>query len=418
MVLAQSWLVLFCFFLIGVAPWLAVNAIFSQVPIWVAETPEKEKLSSQLMLIVQSANLTPVIFLYCQKKCKPTNNISSIDDWNRICKDHARWLFFIFISSMFVLVLAALSWRMTLNIANQERSVALLFCTLVAGSLGCLSSVVIWPFATLFVPNLTTAVSGGMGFAWLLSSVVSLLQKPGQENQAFSASTFFIVISFSILPSLLCLWFVTYTTFAAPFRKNISKQDCDDCTDNCNGMTESNEGESLLFANTKPESNDEIRLIWPQIVTSFVNFLVPGTSPVLVSYFDESQRILFLSSTIGSVCGILGRVLCVLFDKKGEKWTPIQILWLWAFFQTSTLVSLLILSHLNALGHVTFIPVLVLCLHPFFFGGVDTLIYRNASVLQPLELSQSTARLLGVYGQIGAFAGAIIAFGLVQLDIL
>ena len=153
--------------LFGMSSWIAVNAVFIELPIFVSHLPEGWNLPSYLSVIVQIANIGPLIYTVW-RVVKP-----------ELIHENIFVISIVSIGSLAILLLAFV-WKETSNIGGEDHSTALLILTFVLSVSSCMSSVVFLPFMSRINAKYMTPYFVGMGLSGFAPSVVSLGQ--GVEN--------------------------------------------------------------------------------------------------------------------------------------------------------------------------------------------------------------------------------------------
>ncbi|KAJ8303171.1 hypothetical protein KUTeg_019569 [Tegillarca granosa] len=165
--------------LFGIGSWVAINGLWVELPVIVPHLPEKWKLPSFLTVIIQLANIGPIIVTILNHvkpgKMPEKSIIYSL----------------VFIGSASCLLLAFF-WKRTSFIAGEEHSTALLILQFFLALVDCTSSVVFLPFMAVFKEQYMTAYFIGEGMSGLVPSLVALGQGVGQMdclNKSFVNST-------------------------------------------------------------------------------------------------------------------------------------------------------------------------------------------------------------------------------------
>ncbi|KAK3085748.1 hypothetical protein FSP39_008119 [Pinctada imbricata] len=175
--------------LFGVGSWVAINGLWVELPVMVPHLNEGWTLPSYLSVIIQLANIGPLIVTLCnvfapgKLKEKPVVYVITV----------------IGAAACFLL---AFFWKTSTYIAGAQRSTALLVLQFMLALVDCTSSVVFLPFMAIFKPQYMTAYFIGEGMSGLIPSVVALGQGVGQmtcQNVSSYNSTS-NVTSFSIQP--------------------------------------------------------------------------------------------------------------------------------------------------------------------------------------------------------------------------
>ncbi len=150
----------------GIGTWLPVNAVYSQMPIFVQIAPEGWSLPSYFSLSVQIANVAPFLYYLTHKKLEKAQS-------SLIC------LFLVIGSiSMFAL---ALTYHVTSVIFNARHSVCFFLFSFLLAMVGCTSSVLFLPFMNKLPELYLIPYFIGEGLSGLIPSAIALLQGVGKE---------------------------------------------------------------------------------------------------------------------------------------------------------------------------------------------------------------------------------------------
>lgn len=169
---------LICIF--GIGSWTAVNGLWAEISILVITTPECEKLPAVLAVIIQVANVGPLVYTlvkYLFYRCK----------WKS-------YLLHLEIGTIVILILTGISsciflslfWNRTSTVFNSVHSVSLFILTFFLALVDCTSSVVFIPFMKHFPAEYLSALYIGEGLSGLLPSLFALSQ--GSVNNTISCS--------------------------------------------------------------------------------------------------------------------------------------------------------------------------------------------------------------------------------------
>lgn len=211
--------------MLGISSWLAINAVWAELPIFARVLPEGWEIGTYLSLILQLANIFPASYLYLQHKRKNKDkkqrarerevrlnknrnmtimrqhghqsdiahaNSSSADyslsihnseatgervpvsDLNSKSQyQHERNVIYVVLGVGLVsTVCLALYWGATFPIKGHAHSVPLFVFMLLAGAVDCMTSVVFWPFIARLAPAYTTALCVGEALSGLLPSML------------------------------------------------------------------------------------------------------------------------------------------------------------------------------------------------------------------------------------------------------
>ena len=157
---------LFCVF--GVGSWIAINGVWAELPILVITQPECFKLAATLTLIIQIANIGPLVY----------SVVKVI--WHRL---HLRD-FNLEVAAVFVIVgvgivsslLLGIFWNQTAVIGGKSSSFALYILAFSLALVDCTSSVVFVPFMKHYPSQYLTGLYIGEGLSGMLPSITALIQ--------------------------------------------------------------------------------------------------------------------------------------------------------------------------------------------------------------------------------------------------
>ena len=147
------------FFAIGTAPWLLVNGIFVELPIFVNVLPEGEGVAAIIGALVQAGNIG-LLYIPLRYTCGFNLSVTVCAVLALCCGSS---------------VLAALLSTETID----GHSIPLFAITFFAGLGGCVSKVTWFPFAGNYRADAITAMSSGMGLSGLLVVLLGALQRVG-----------------------------------------------------------------------------------------------------------------------------------------------------------------------------------------------------------------------------------------------
>ncbi|XP_067651931.1 riboflavin transporter 2-like [Haliotis asinina] len=155
--------------LFGIASWIDVNGLWVELPILVQKLPEGWDLPSYMVIIVQLANIGPLIYTLSKLK------------WSHKLNEVPVIYLIIGIGGISCLLLAFF-WDKTSYVAGAMHSTALLILNFFLALVDCTSSVVFLPYMAHFKPEYIPAFFIGEGFSGLLPGLVALGQGAGQTT--------------------------------------------------------------------------------------------------------------------------------------------------------------------------------------------------------------------------------------------
>lgn len=167
------WISLLCV-LFGLGTWLPVNAVYSQLPVFVQFAPEGWNLPSYISLLVQCANIAPLLWYFSHKRF--TRSQSPL-----ICS-------FLIVGTVSLFGLA-FTYRIQHLVLGTMHSVYFFVFTFSISLVGCVSSVLFLPFMNRLPELYLVPYFIGEGLSGLVPSVIALLQGVGREAKCQNVTT-------------------------------------------------------------------------------------------------------------------------------------------------------------------------------------------------------------------------------------
>ena len=155
----------------GTGSWIAINALWVELPIIVQEIPERWSLPSYLTVIIQLANIAPLAFTLGNKF------------FPRIVREIPA-IYISVLVGIAACALLAFFWKETSFVAGAERSTALLILCFFLAMVNCSSSVTFLPYMATFREVYMSPFFGGGGLGGLFPSLVALAQGVGGGSHA------------------------------------------------------------------------------------------------------------------------------------------------------------------------------------------------------------------------------------------
>lgn len=212
-VIHNYWISLLCV-LFGLGTWLPVNAVYSQLPVFVQFAPEGWKLPSYISLLVQCANIAPLLWYFFHKKFIRSQSIL-------ICS-------FLSLGTISLFCLA-FTYRIQHFVLGAMHSVYFFLFTFCISLVGCVSSVLFLPFMNKLPELYLVPYFIGEGLSGLIPSVIALVQGVGREPKCvnittsegvvprkiieepyFSSTLFLVIIGCFMLLSTLSFFYLNY----------------------------------------------------------------------------------------------------------------------------------------------------------------------------------------------------------------
>ncbi|XP_034445516.1 solute carrier family 52, riboflavin transporter, member 3-A [Hippoglossus hippoglossus] len=166
--------VLACAF--GLGSWVAVNGLWVELPLIVNSLPEGWDLPSYLTVIIQLANLGPLLVTLMHKLCPGPHKERVV-------------IYTILSIGVVSCILLAVFWDTTTVVAGASYSVAFFIITFFLSLVDCTSSVTFMPFMTQLPAKYLTTYFLGEGLSGFIPGVVALAQGVGIARCVISNQT-------------------------------------------------------------------------------------------------------------------------------------------------------------------------------------------------------------------------------------
>ena len=179
------------FWFVGLSSWLTITSLFNELSLMVTALPEKYQLFSYLALIIQLANVVPLIYTVCIPRAYKT----------RIFIEYAGYIVILF--SFVSMVLMAFCYSDTMLIFHQQHSVMLFIATFCASICDCMTSLIYWPWISSYPSQFISYLSAGEVSSGILASILIWSQQLNKDFVSdatrFSVKTYLLLIA-SLLP--------------------------------------------------------------------------------------------------------------------------------------------------------------------------------------------------------------------------
>lgn len=160
----------------GLGSWVAVNGLWVELPLIVNTLPEGWELPSYLTVIIQLANLGPLLVTLMHKLCP-----------GRL-KEHVV-IYFILSIGVVSCILLAFFWNKTTIVFGASHSTAFFVITFFLSLVDCTSSVTFLPFMMQLPAKYITTYFIGEGLSGFIPGVVALAQGVGMAKCVNSSET-------------------------------------------------------------------------------------------------------------------------------------------------------------------------------------------------------------------------------------
>lgn len=187
----------------GVGTWIGINSTYVQLPILVNATPEGWSLASYIVIIIQLANIGPVIYTILQKLCPIKDSFI---------------IYFLLAVGVAAGFCMAFMYTITAEIFGEDRSIAIFIIVFFFALVGCTSSLLFMPYFGRFRDIYLITYLIGEGLSGFIPAVLALIQGVGGNDECiqtdagivrftppprFGTQTFFIIISSLFVASLV-----------------------------------------------------------------------------------------------------------------------------------------------------------------------------------------------------------------------
>ncbi|XP_076596221.1 solute carrier family 52, riboflavin transporter, member 3-A [Chaetodon auriga] len=160
----------------GLGSWVAVNGLWVELPLIVNVLPERWELPSYLTVIIQLANLGPLLVTLTHKLCPGRLN--------------ERVVIYVILSiGILSCILLAFFWDKTTIVAGAPHSTAFFIITFFLSLVDCTSSVTFLPFMMQLPANYITTYFVGEGLSGFIPGVIALAQGVGMSKCVNSSET-------------------------------------------------------------------------------------------------------------------------------------------------------------------------------------------------------------------------------------
>lgn len=156
--------VLACAF--GLGSWVAINGMWVELPLIVNVLPEGWDLPSYLTVIIQLANIGPILVTLVHKLCPGRLRENLV-------------IYAVLTNGVLACILLTVFWKKTTVFLGQPRSTAFFIITLFLSLVDCTSSVTFLPFMMQFPTKYITSYFIGEGLSGFLPGLLALAQGVG-----------------------------------------------------------------------------------------------------------------------------------------------------------------------------------------------------------------------------------------------
>ncbi|XP_066930977.1 solute carrier family 52, riboflavin transporter, member 3-A-like isoform X2 [Clytia hemisphaerica] len=434
--------IIFLICLFGTGSWVEINGIWVELPLLVNQSPQSWSLPSYLTVVIQIANLGPILYFLLNKYCKKKNGDKLVTE---IPANYV--ILSVGVISCFLL---AFLWERTSLIGGTSYSSALIGLSFFLALVDCTSSLTFLPFMAYFPAKYMTAYYIGEGMSGFLPSIIALIQGIGGQSYTcnshtnlknitlisgnmvlrnvtesvpyyyyseprFSTRIFFICIGIMMLVSLAS--FVLLVRIKKGTQLRIQKTKENNYPLKNTGYTDDYDLAPIRHDEQTPPilEGDSIKikiskkkLIYLLVLNAIINGLSNGVLPALQSYacLPYGNNIYHLTLVISAIAN---PVCCFLYFFISLKSTiGISIGVLVYIVSAGFTIGIAATSPCPILNDSKFGGILVLLVTVFGVGLVNYLKTAISTVLR--NHGYRVLFWCGVSVQIGSFIGAVITF--------
>lgn len=409
----------------GISAWIGVNGIYVQLPLLVAAAPEGWSLPAYIVVLVQIANVGPVLYAL-------TRRFSP----NLCCES-------VWISSLLVIGSVAMGvlgflYDTSTTINGVEHSVALLFLVFATALVGCSSSILFVPYLRNFREVHLVSFFIGEGLSGLFPSAVALIQGVGgnpvcQGNTTnstdsqlplisqpnFSPKVYFLLL-FAVLASSTCAFWVLEFLLAARNGRiaalSTAAQDSDCLYDHSIlDKTTTFEATSVDLQSDTPDLYSGSTRGYLYVLMGLICFGGNGFLPGIQSYscLPYGNVAYHLTVTLAHLSNPIACVVALWLPPPGPR--GITIISTFAIVAASHVTWLAFLSPMPPWHDTTHGVILVVVAWVLLTGFVT---YTKLSITAIFRREPGAKSLfyVGIVTQIGSAAGAICSFGITNFS--
>lgn len=160
----------------GLGSWVAVNGLWVELPLMVNTLPEAWTLPSYLTVIIQMANVGPLLVAIIYKLFPGRLKESAVN-------------YIILSIGVVACILLAFFWNKTTMVAGELHSTAFFIITFFLALVDCTSSVTFLPFMMRFPAKYATTYYIGEGLSGFIPGIIGLAQGVGISTCVNSSQT-------------------------------------------------------------------------------------------------------------------------------------------------------------------------------------------------------------------------------------
>ncbi|PRP80268.1 hypothetical protein PROFUN_12735 [Planoprotostelium fungivorum] len=267
-----------CFVMLGIAPQLIQNALFSETAVLKSIVPEEKEISAYIVTAFMVANIFCLIYL-CIQRYRPITDTF--------------FVYIIMLGNLALCPIIIFLWKKTFFLERWGNvSWILILCSFLAGSFGNTATLVFFAFSSYYHSIFTTALSVGFGVGGAITTIMALVQDPLVKR--FPVEVFFLSLGCLLLVTLFTLIIVLHTSWGRSLKRPTY-----DITDTGRGSTASSYSDYMSVnppsEEVKPVSHLRASLspLFNMFWLSMITFFVPAVIPFLS---DEPRNMMYMNA--------------------------------------------------------------------------------------------------------------------------
>lgn len=415
--------VLACAF--GLGSWMAVNGLWVELPLIVNTLPEGWDLPSYLTVIIQLANIGPLL-VTLMHKLYPGRLRESVVIYIILC---------IGVLACFML---ALFWNVTTMVAGVERSTAFFIIGFFLALVDCTSSVTFLPFMMQLPAQYITTYFVGEGLSGFVPALVALTQGVGMakcvnvsespnnhsaDGDMFVLQTQYLPPNFSIegffffLAAMMCISlaaFCTLNRFPRTFKlstENLVPETVSSVSSGLDNPAAETSGQSPKHLTQSGHSMYQLTFIYFMVV--WTNGATNGLLPSVQTYscMPYGNLAYHLSAALASMANPVACIAAIFFPKRS-----LVVLGLLCVMGTgfgSYNMAMAAMSPCPLLQNSALGEAIIVLSWVFFTGSLSYVKVMVGVILR--DKSHSALVWCGAATQIGSLIGSVTMFPLVNI---
>ncbi|XP_054155288.1 riboflavin transporter 2-like [Oppia nitens] len=405
----------------GISSWIAVNGIWTQTPLLVQQLPESFNLLSYIVVLIQVANVGPIIYSFFKSKFSTKRvEVPSIH--------------IILLIGSLACLLSVFFWDHLAVINGTKHSVAFLALTTLLAIMDTTTSLLYFPYMSHFKSKYLVSLIFGEGLSGVVPSAVALIQGVGGEPTCKNISTGndtykMIPVSadprFSVNMFYLCLFILVllcWLAFILLHHLNICKKERLDNypeTETNQNTTIASNQQIIDSSIEKSSDSHEIisrnMFIYLLLVQAYINAVSNGVLTSIESYAKApyGYQPYHLAVQLSSIANPISCCIVFLLSTRMQKLVmPVCV-----SIGTACAIFILIAARMSptppgyntTVGKVFIVIVSIATTASFSFSKTCI-----AAIFRATKTSHKLLYYCGISTQLGSFIGAVIMFCIVN----